>query len=94
MKILKTAEQKNFIVNKDFYTDIEIWDMLRCGLIFSFGRNCEHKSYSNYYDVSMSDTYRIYADYCKEVKTVYNKECGIYENIVVTKNGMEIHINL
>ena len=94
MKILKTAEQKNFIVNKDFYTDIEIWDMVRCGLIFSFDRNCEHKSYSDYSDVSMSDTYRIYADYCKEVKTVYNKEYGIYENIVVAKNGMEIHINL
>ena len=94
MKILKTAEQKNFIVDKDFYTDIEIWDMIRRGLIFSFGRNCEHKSYSNFNDVSMSDTYRIYADYCDEVKTVYNKEYGIYENIVVTKNGMKIHINL
>ena len=89
MKILKTAEQKNFIVNKDFYTDIEIWGMVRCGLFFSFDRNCEHKSYSDYSDVSMSDTYRIYADYCKEVKTVYNKEYGIYENIVVAKTALK-----
>lgn len=94
MKILKTAEQKNFIVDKDFYTDIEIWDMVRCGLIFSFDGNCEHKSYNNFHDVSMSDIYRIYADYCDEVKVIYNKEYGIYENIAVAKNGMKIHINL
>lgn len=68
--------------------------MVRCGLIFSFDRNCEHKPYSTFHDVSMSDTYRIYADCCDEVKIVYNKEYGIYENIVVAKNGMEIHINL
>ena len=42
----------------------------------------------------MSDTYRIYADYCDEVKVIYNKEYGTYENIVVVKNGMKIHINL
>lgn len=33
MKILKKAEQKNFIVNKDFYTRWELEEMLNRGTI-------------------------------------------------------------
>ena len=68
--------------------------MARSGMIFPFYRNGKHKIYSNFRDMSMSDTYKIYADCCEEVKVVYNKEYGTYENIVVAKNGMKIHINL
>lgn len=35
MKIRKNAEQKNFIVNKDFYSDQELLLMARQKIIFS-----------------------------------------------------------
>ena len=34
MKIRKNAEQKNFIVNKDFYTEYELLSMARQKTIF------------------------------------------------------------
>ena len=94
MKILKTAEQRNFEVDKESYTVNELWDLIRKETIFSFNGDFTHKIYDSICDVSMRDTYRIYADDCKEVKVIYNKEYGAYENIVVTKSGMKIHITL
>ena len=94
MKILKTAEQRNFEVDKEAYTVSEIWNMVRLGTIFSFNSDFTHKIYDSVCDVSMGDTYRIYADDCEKVKVIYNKEYGAYENIVVTKSGMKIRITL
>ena len=55
MKILKRAEQTNFIVNEDFYTRHELEEMVHLGTIVIFFYDCD---------------YRIYACDCKEVKVI------------------------
>ena len=39
MKILKHAEQKNFIINKDMYTKREIENLIYQGFVFWFDEN-------------------------------------------------------
>lgn len=77
MKVLKRAEQRNFRVNTEAYTEYELKEMEDCNFIemlFGF--------------------YVVYASDCKEVKVIYNKNLGCYENVVVLNNDKEIVISL
>lgn len=89
MKIRKNAEQKNFIINKDFYTDHELLTMAREKIIFCI----DIRYITNIRQVEDS-CFRIFADKCKEVKVVYNKTFGCYETVVITDNNQLFHICL
>lgn len=93
MKIRKNAEQKNFIVNKDFYTEYELLLMAREKIIFCYDEVFDIRYITNIRQVEDS-CFRIFADMCKEVKVVYNKSFGCYETVVIADNNRLIHICL
>lgn len=93
MKIRKTAEQKNFIVNKDYYTDIELLSMARKKIIFCIDEVFDIRYITNIKQVEDS-CFRIFADICKEVKVVYDNESGCYKTVVITNNDQMINICL
>lgn len=93
MKIRKNAEQKNFVINKDFYTDDELLIMAREKNIFCIDEVFDIRYITNVQQVKDS-CFRIFTDMCKEVKVVYNKTFGYYETVVITNNDQLIHICL
>lgn len=93
MKIRKDAEQKNFIVDKDYYTENELLLMARQKIIFCFDEFYDIRYITNISQVEGS-CFRIFADICKEVKVVYDKNSGCYETVVITENDQLIHICL
>lgn len=93
MKILKHAEQKNFIVNKDMYTERTIQALMDMGFVFWFDDNfTEHYTTSKW--LWDEKEYRVYASNIEEIKVIYNKEYGFYETIAKMFNKEIIHINL
>lgn len=93
MKIRKNAEQKNFIVDKDYYTDHELLAMAREKIIFCLDEVYDIRYITNIRQVEGS-CFRIFADMCKEVKVVYNKTFGCYDTVVITNNDQLIYICL
>lgn len=94
MKILKTAEQSNFIIDTSYYTLKQINEML-----------CVHEVC--YFDSDYKQTYkpletwevdetvvRIFADDINEIKVVYLKEYGHYKVVAIGKNGKTYYIDL
>lgn len=78
MRILKKAEQKNIILNKDYYNKREISEMLTNLEIFQLDGTIEE--------------YRISTSNLKELKVAL--EDGFYINIAVGKNGKEYKVIL
>lgn len=93
MKIRKNAEQKNFIVNKDFYTEHELVEMAREKTIFCIDEQFDVIYITNIRQVE-DCCFRIFADMCKEVKVVYDKTLGCYKTVVITDNDKIINICL
>lgn len=93
MKIRKNAEQKNFIINKEFYKEAELLTMAQQKIIFCFDEFYNIRYITNIYQVKGS-CFRIFADMCKEVKVVYDKGFGCYDTVVITNNDQMIHICL
>lgn len=93
MKIRKKAEQKNFVVDKDFYTEDELLLMSRQKIIFCLDELFNIRFVTNIYQVE-GCCFRIFADMCKEVKVVYDKDFGLYSTVVVTNNDQLIHVCL
>ena len=85
--------KKNFIVDKDFYTEHELLSMARQKIIF-----CIDELYNIRYITDIRQVedscFRIFADICKEVKVVYNESFGCYNTVVITDNGQLINICL
>lgn len=77
MKLLKTADQKYFEVCLDMYTDEEVQSMINAGI---------------FYKLPLSESVKIDAKHLKEIKIVYNRECGIYETVAITNDGLKVHI--
>lgn len=93
MKIRKNAKQKNFIVNKDYYTEYELLKMAREKTIFCFDEFFDIRYITNIRQVEGS-CFRIFSDMCKEVKVVYDKNFGWYETVVITNNNQLIRVCL
>lgn len=93
MKIRKNAEQRNFIVCKDYYTEYELLSMARKHLIF-----CIDDEYNIKYVTDIREVedccFRIFADNCKEVKVIYDKSFECYRTVVTTDNDQLIYISL
>ena len=93
MKIRKNAVQKNFIVNKDFYTEHELLSMSQQKIIFCLDEVFDIRYITNIRQVEDS-CFRIFANMCKEVKVVYDKSFGCYDTVVITNNDQLIHVCL
>ena len=91
MKTLKRAEQQNVVVNKYFYTELELREMMSNETIFYINEDFE---ISFDFDRMWDNEPRICLNRTKEIKVVYNKEIGMYTNVVVTNEGKEIYITL
>lgn len=94
MKIRKNAEQKNFEVDREYYNDFEIFEMIKNNDVFIFTNDFEEKEVENTWDIAPDDTVRIYTDNCEEVKVIYSKEYGNYHTVAVTKSGKVINVRL
>lgn len=93
MKIRKNAEQKNFVVNKYYYSDEELLSMARKKIIFCFDEVYDIRYITNINQVDDS-CFRIFADMCKEVKVIYNNGSGCYDTVVITNANQLIYICL
>lgn len=94
MKVLKRAEQKNFIVNKDMYTKSNIENLMYQGFVFWFDENMSTRMDNVGRFTYEKTDFRIYAENIDEIKVVYNKEFGFYETVAILYNGDIIHITL
>lgn len=93
MKIRKNAEQKNFIVDKDFYTEYELLSMAQQKIIFCIDEQFNIRYINDIREVEDS-CFRIFTDMCKEVKVIYNDSFGCYNTVVLTDNNQLIYICL
>ena len=94
MKVLKRAEQKNFRIAKDMYTEWTLKEMLNNQVIYWLDEDLEQHSDLPEWWKFKDTEFIIFAEDCEEIKVVYHKEWGFYTNIVTTKTGKEIYIEL
>lgn len=94
MKIRKNADQKNFIVDREYYTDRELFELFEVGLAAIFTDTLDRKKVESVWDIEREDEVRIFTCDCAEVKVSYSTEYGCYETIAVTKSGLKVHITL
>ena len=94
MKILKKAEQKNFVVKRDFYTVDDLFKMYKKGYIECFDDDYLEKTFNNVYEINREDVFRVFVDDINEIKVVYVDEYGFYANVVVMNSGEKIFISL
>lgn len=92
MKVLKKANQKNVIVNKYYYNELDIKYMLIHSDIFYYDENIDNCYDYNDYDFEYQ-IYRIFTDDIKELKVVCDEE-GFYTNVAILKNGKSIFVEL
>lgn len=93
MKILKKAEQKNVVIEKDYYTVREINEMLAAREIFYFGDNCEQKYEPVNGWESSEISFRIFTDNLAEIKVVLD-ESNFYTVVAIGKNGKTYNVSL
>ena len=92
MKILKSAKQKNVLVDGGWYTVNEINELLDKHIIFTldndFKVSYEHVNYS------YIDNLRLSLNKVNELKVIYNKEMECYATVAVLDNGNYIYVRL
>ena len=94
MKVLKRAEQKNVLVNRDYYTIDEINGYLDAHIFFTFNEKFE-SSYEHITSYALEDrTVRLFLEDVNELKVIYNKELQCYTNVAVLNNGTNIYVEL
>lgn len=96
MKVLKNAEQKNVILDNDFYSWQQLRDMLLQEKIWYFDSDLRTSYDSSliYWNEYHEKEFRVYLDLVEEIKVVYNKEWGFYENVAILKDGTKLHVKL
>lgn len=94
MKVLKSATQKNVILNRGFYTDHELTQMLRNEEIFYIDEDYKISFNPCHTYINTTETYRVSLNDVSELKVVYNKIYEEYETVAIMKNGNIIHVEL
>ena len=100
MKTLKRAEQRNVKFDRGFYNLKDTRKFIENGVVAVFDKNFKELTLNELdlmYDSNNAlDEYdlRIFLSMTKEIKVVYNKEFGIYHNVVELFNGTQIAIEL
>ena len=92
MKILKSAKQKNVLVDDGWYTVNEINEFLDKHILFTFDDDFnvsyEHVNYSDVKNV------RLFLNKVKELKVIYNQEMCCYSTVAVLNDGSYIYVRL
>ena len=92
MKVLKSATQKNVLVDCGCYTLAEINEFLDKHILFKFDddfkESYEHINYSDSYSV------RLFLNKVKELKVIYNREMESYATVAVLNDDNYIYVRL
>lgn len=92
MKVLKSATQKNVLVDYGWYTVNEINEFIDKHILFTLGddfkESYEHVNYSNVKNV------RLFLNKVKELNVIYNKEMECYATVAVLDDGSYIYVSL
>lgn len=80
MKVLRRAEQRNVIVDKDWYTEEEINMFKLADYCFTL--------------INDNNNLRIDLSYADKLEVVYDKNYGAYTNEVVMNGGTRIRVLL
>ena len=91
MKILKRAEQKNIILNKDYYNIYQVNSLLDQHIIFYIDSNHD-ACYDNVYMFDDID-FRLFTDNIKEIKVELD-EYKYYTTVAVHNNGNKYYVTL
>ena len=91
MKILKRAEQKNIILNKEYYNIYQINSLLDQHIIFYIDSN-HNVCYDNVYMFGDVD-FRIFTDDLNEIKVELD-EYKYYTTVAIHKNGNKYNVVL
>ena len=95
MKVRKNSKQRNVILRADGYTEPELYKMYKSGIIFCLGSLNQKLEFENEYDIDIfQHTFRVPLYMCKELKVIYNREHGFYENVAITNDGMTLPVIL
>ena len=96
MKILKKAEQKNIILNKEYYNIYQVNSLLDQHIIFYIDSNhnvCyDNVCYDNEYMFGDVD-FRLFTDDLKEIKVELD-EYNYYTAVAVHNNGNKYYVSL
>lgn len=92
MKVLKSAKQKNVLVDCGLYTVNEINEFLDKHILFTFDddfkASYEHVNNSNVKNV------RLFLNKVRELKVIYNREMECYATVAVLDDGSYIYVSL
>ena len=92
MKVLKSAKQKNVLVDYECYTVNEINELLDNHILFilndDFKVSYKHVNHSDVKNV------RLFLNKVKELKVIYNKEMWCYSTVAVLNDGNYIYVRL
>ena len=91
MKILKKAEQKNIILNKEYYNIYQVNSLLDQHIIFYIDSN-QKVCYDNVYMFGDVD-FRLFTDDLKEIKVELD-EYNYYTAVAVHNNGNKYYVSL
>lgn len=80
MRTLKSAEQTNCRIWKEYYTEQDL-------------RVLAEKEPFAVFQLHEGE-YRVDLTLCKSISVIYNKEYGFYANVVVTQNDNIIYVEL
>lgn len=86
MKILKTATQKNFIVNRSFYNESDLKELFNLGIAFCFSDKIDSTKLSLTFEYLEGREIRIAHYLCDRIEIRYLKEYGQYASVVVIKD--------
>lgn len=92
MKIAKRAQQKNIIINKDFYTAQQVKRMLEAEEIFFWDPTFVSHSFENWRKLDCVPELRVFTADLKEIKVVL--EDGFYQTVAVGKNGITYYVSI
>ena len=94
MKVLKSATQKNVLVNRDYYTVDEINGYLDARIFFTFNEKIDI-SYEHVTSYAGEDKIvRLFLKDVKELKVIYDREYQCYTNVAVLNDGTNIYVTL
>ena len=89
MKVLKSATQKNVLIDCVWYTTEEVNDFLDKHIMFTFDNDFKVSyEHINYTDV------RLFLNKVKELKVIYDRVYECYSTVAVLYDGSYIHVRL
>ena len=80
MRTLKSAEQRNCKIWKEYYTEQDLRVL------------AEKEPFAAF--LLHEGDWRVDLTLCKSISVIYDKEFGFYANVVVTENGNTIYVEL